>query len=1089
MSFIKDFSYPEYDDSHFQYKIFKKREFYYNLVPQRDIMKSYNDIKKYRSLNCPIGDVEPKEQQIILPNFINPNTFYKGVLVMHGVGTGKTMAAIRIAEQFKDQVKKYGTRIFVLVPGSTVKENFKNELIDKSGDTYIKNKQLLSQASKEEIKYEKKIGLYNALQYYKILTYKSFHKKVLGDKIIEKKIVDNKNIKSSYKKNDKGEYERETIVDKIINMNNTILIIDEAHNISGNEYGDALKKIIKKSENLKIILLTGTPMTNYADEIVELLNFIRPSDDLIKRDKIFTKEKNYKMKIKDGGLDYLKQKSNGLISYYRGSIPYTFAKRIDKGTIPNNMLFTPVVKCFMEKFQYDAYIVTLSNYKDTLDKTSLAAANFVFPGLSKDRNELVPYYSTDGITTILSQLNYDGSKIRSLINEQLFNNSLSKEEENLFIYESNKKSITGLILNLKYIKIFSTKFYNIITNLNKLVNKFDKTTNTTTLSCTAFIYSNLVKAGGMELFAEALIQNGYLEYQENMNYDIKEDTLDYKTGLTYYEFKNKKLENFYPATFILIIGGKEFTEDIPEVKQKIIKDIFNNFDNIDGKYIKFVLGSRVMNEGVTIKNCKEIHIIDTFYNIPKLEQVIGRVIRMCVHQDVINDNYRDPEVNVYKYIVALKNKLSTDEKLYQKAEIKYLTIKEVERALKENAFDCPLLFHANVFPEDIKQYKDCVYPTLENVKSGKIICPALCDFKPCELKCESKKLSKLWDNKNYTYKLLDKKDIDYNTFNDDMSKYEIDIIKIKIKDLFRFKHVYTYDEIFDKIKKSFLKHQSDLFEKYFLDQALKDMMPKTENDFNKFSDTVFDKYNKSGYIIQRNIYYIFQPFDENENIPYYYRKNINIDYVNNISLENYVNQNFSNNINIKDKNISKDDFNTNNIDNNINNYNFNDIIEYYKNKPDNFIVGIIDKNTNYTNISDQDLFKIRPASNNIEKIKKRGIGIYSFKGTLCSSFKNKEALIILIKKIPNITTTEINNIKNLSKDNICIELKNKLLYLEKYSTTKDNNKLTYVIIPSNHPIYEFPYNLEDRIKYIIKYFSDITNTNLVKLFNIIKKKK
>ena len=36
---------------------------------------------------------------------------------MHGgVGSGKTMAALRIAEQFKEQVKKYNTRIHILVP-------------------------------------------------------------------------------------------------------------------------------------------------------------------------------------------------------------------------------------------------------------------------------------------------------------------------------------------------------------------------------------------------------------------------------------------------------------------------------------------------------------------------------------------------------------------------------------------------------------------------------------------------------------------------------------------------------------------------------------------------------------------------------------------------------------------------------------------------------------------------------------------------------------------------------------------------------------------------------------------------------------
>ena len=70
----------------------------------------------------------------------------------------------------------------------------------------------------------------------------------------------------------------------------------------------------------------------------------------------------------------------------------------------------------------------------------------------------------------------------------------------------------------------------------------------------------------------------------------------------------------------------------------------------------------------------------------------------------------------------------------------------------------------------------------------------------------------------------------------------------------------------------------------------------------------------------------------------------------------------------------------------------------------------------------------------------------------------------LIKKIPNITKEEIYNINKLTREFICNELKNKLLYLEKYSTTKDGNKKTYVMIPFNHPKYEFPYNLEDRIK-------------------------
>jgi len=622
---------------------------------------------------------------------------------------------------------------------------------------------------------------------------------------------------------------------------------------------------------------------------------------------------------------------------------------------------------------------------------------------------------------------------------------------------------------MQYIKKFSTKFYSILEKLAMLVegNKG---------SSTAFVYSNLVKAGGMELFAETLLQNGYLEYQdENTNYDIKDETLDYKTGLTYLDFKKKKMimSEFKPATFLLVTGGTdESGEDVPEIKQKIIQDVFNNPDNSDGKHIKFILGSRVMNEGVTLKNCKEVHIIDVFFNIPKVEQVIGRIIRMCVHQDVINDKNRYPEVNVLRYVIGVndkkQNELSTDEILYQKAEIKYLTVKEIERALKESAVDCPLLLHANMFPEDFEEYKNCVPPTIENVKAGKQICPSLCDFKKCDLKCDATKLNeKYWNSKKNTYRKLTKEEINYNTFNDDLAKYEVVLIKNRIKDLYRFKHVYMYNEILDEIKKSFLQHQSELFEDYFLDQALEDMMPKSENDFNNYKDTVYDKYNRSGYLIQRGKHYIFQPFNENEDVPMYYRQHMDIEQNNQVSLNNFVKQQFRTvykKVKVKKDELTKVE----------EGYNFDDTLDYYEEREENFIVGIIDKNLNKLASDEPDLFKIRPPRAKVLD-KKRGTGIPTFKGAVCSTSKDKEYLMKLVRMIPNISKTEIARIDKLTREYICNEIRDKLLFLEKYSTSKDGNKITYMMIPLNHPIYPFPYNLEDRIKYKMKQINKIAD--------------
>ena len=1059
---IKDFSYPETRDEDFLTKIFRKREFYYHKVPPRDKMETYEEIQDYRDKNCKEGEVQPREMQAIVPNFISPNSPYTGLILMHGTGSGKTGSAILIAEQFKEQIKKYNTKIYVIVPGPNTRDNFKNEILTWTGETYLKNKNILSQMTKADVDREYKIALYAASQYYKIMSYKTFYKKVLGEKIVEKKLSEDNKIKNSYKKNSEGEIERELVVDRITNMDNALLIVDEAHNISGNEYGEALKKIIKNSQNLRVILLTATPMINLADEIIDLLNFIRPQDDQIPRDKVFTSEKNYLMQLKPGGLEYLKEKAKGYISFYRGNIPYTFAKRVEKGKIPPGLLFTPVIRCYMEDFQDKVYLKTKENIDDTLDRTSSAAANFVFPGLNSEKNDIQGFHSTEGLNNILQQLNGDGPKLRSLINKKLFNNKLPKSVEDNFIFESEEKNISGDILKLQYLRFFSIKFYKLIKRLNKLIEGRKG-------AHTAFIYSNLVRAGGMELFAECLRQNGYLDYQENnKNYDIKDDTIDYKTGKKYSEYKKEEKRNFKPATFILITGSiDESGEDISEVKQKIIKDVFNNSDNIDGKNIKFCLGSRVMNEGVTLKNCTEVHIIDVFYNLPKVEQVIGRAIRMCVHKDSISDDNPFPKVRVYRYVISKKNELTTDELLYKKAEEKYLLVKKIERGLKETAVDCPLLLNANMFPEEVEKYKGCVPPTLENVKDKKkTICPALCDFKECPLKCDENKLNKEYFSHG-KYRNLEDKEIDYNTFNDELAKFEINNVKSKIKDLYRFKQVYLYDEMIKEIKKSFLPHQANLFDPFFLDQALEDMMPKSENDFNNFKDTVFDKYNRSGYLIQRGKYYLFQPFNENEEVPMYYRESNNIERTNQITLENFVKQKFgdvkSNLPVIEEKTKEKKE----------NGYNFESVIDYYDSREENFIVGIIDKNFNKLASNEIDLFKIREPIGKT-KDKKRGTGIPTLKGAVCSTSKDKDYLMNLIKKMPKITKEEINRIDKLTREHICNELRDKLLYLEKYSTTNT----TYVMIPENHPIFPFPYNLQDRVKHRIKKINTILERDI-----------
>lgn len=1069
------FYYPDPEDEDMPYKIYKKREFQYHRIPERKKLETDEEIEKYRNEVCK-GDFKPREQQAILANLFNPETPYNGALVMHGTGTGKTCSAIAIAEQFKSQAKKYNSKIYVLVPGGNTRENIKDQLLFCTGDEYLKNKELLEQLNSFEKERERKMAVYSALQNYRILSYKTFYRKVLGEKIVEKKIDKNNKITTSYRRNTQGEVERELVVDRISSMDNSVLIVDEAHNLTNNEYGEALKKIIKASENLKIILLTATPMKNLADDIVDLINFIRPHNKPMKREMIFnTPNKNYLLDFKEGGMEYLKKKTKGHVSFYRGSIPFTFAERKDKGEIPDGLLFTPVIKCNMEKFQLDSYNITTKNFDDSLNKTSSAASNFVFPGLDSTKKKIIGYYSTDGIFKVLQQLTTEKKLLLATINKQLFNGKLKENEENNFMYENENKGLSGIFLNLKYLRKFSVKFYETIKKLSRLVDG-DKGAGT------AFLYSNLVKAGGMEIFAEALKENGYLEYQENFkDYDIKDNTIDYRTGKTFAQMRKEgMLEKFRPATYLLITGGvDESGEDLPEIKQRIIRNVFNSSENATGKNIKFILGTKVMNEGVTLENIREIHILDVHYNLGKVDQVIGRGIRMCRHMDVITEENKHPKVNIYRYVSAIKNGLSTDEILYQKAELKYLLVKKVERALKEVAIDCPLLLYNNKFPEEIDKYKNCYYPTLENVKKGRKICPALCDFQSCDFRCDDDKLNQMYKTST-GYRPLNNKEVDYSTFSSKLASVEIQNLKNNIRDLFRFNHIYTFKQIYQYIIKSLSKHQRELFITDFLYQALIELMPKTENEFNNFTDTIYDKYNKPGYLIKKEDYFIFQPFDQNEDVPMYYRTKLDLNYYNQIPVQNYVSQKFGD---VKNKDYDYDE-EIKEESEKPKGYNFDEVLDYYLDREDNFIVGIIDKNTNKLASNKEDLFKIRPPrSRQLEK--KRGTGIPTLKGAVCNTSNSKKELLKIVNKLPNVDKSDTKNLK--TRESICEYMKKSLLELEKYSTSRGKYpKKNYIMIPKNHPIYTFPYNLEDRVKYNIELVKKIVDRELD--FKTIKSK-
>jgi hypothetical protein len=207
------------------------------------------------------------------------------------------------------------------------------------------------------------------------------------------------------------------------------------------------------------------------------------------------------------------------------------------------------------------------------------------------------------------------------------------------------------------------------------------------------------------------------------------------------------------------------------------------------------------------------------------------------------------------------------------------------------------------------------------------------------------------------------------------------------------------------------------------------------------------------------------------------RDNVNIEMDNPASVENYMKTNFKNELKDKSKLIKEDKKSMKK------GYNFEKVMDYYNKRAEFDVVGIIEKNLNKLASSDIDNFKIRGRRPKILD-KKRGTGIPSLKGAVCSTSKDKKYLLRIISKLPDLDKYVLKNVKRETREYICDIIKKKLMYMEKYSTTKEKNKLTYVMIPYDHPKLIYPLNLEDRLKHFIDYLQKSTG---IKLDHTVKK--
>jgi hypothetical protein len=215
------------------------------------------------------------------------------------------------------------------------------------------------------------------------------------------------------------------------------------------------------------------------------------------------------------------------------------------------------------------------------------------------------------------------------------------------------------------------------------------------------IYSQFRMVEGLGIFSKSLNYNDYKEIilikSENgykySDLSVFDEKYDNKRYIVFNSDKEKtnQLIHLFNGEFSQLNG--ELYNSLPD-RIKKNKDI-----QLYGKLVKVLMITQSGAEGISLKNVRRVLIMEYFWNSVRINQVIGRAVRTCSHEQL---PLKDRNVQVYSYIMKLTQEqlkknftiktmdkgITTDEYIYNIAKNKEELINSFLKLLKASSFDC-----------------------------------------------------------------------------------------------------------------------------------------------------------------------------------------------------------------------------------------------------------------------------------------------------------------------------------------------------------------------------------------------------------------
>lgn len=648
----------------------------------------------------------PYKYQAIVETLYHPRTPYRGALVYHGLGSGKTRTSILVSTKFIEDNKK----VLVLLPGA-LRNNYLQDLYRWGSQIHgigIKNYDKLP--GEEKIKAEKVSN--RAIQlYYDILTY---NEAGIYDKLKELTNPENGLLEN-----------RLIIIDEVHDL---ISRISKATNVSRRVYEFLMDRLV----NCKLICLSGTPLLNNPYELGILFNIIRgkirtPNQTYTLFPETEEEFNKFFVNLSDKSMvngNLFQRRISGSVSYYAGTT--------DRRSMPEKIIQPPEILP-MGNHQYRLYqMERLSEGRKEKQKStgrnqsessqqvgsafrtySRMVCNFAFPeGINRPKpvgaNDLSRYNKVKNITLdeimlenldeLQDEVNLP-NKSDELISAEppvQATNETSEDESFGQLEEKklNKKTRSEvyakeLILALSALKqlgdaIFSReKLDQFSPKMNRIRINLQEGPGSDGL---AYIYTEFRILEGVTLMGEVLQSDGY-------------QPVNYSNITSFEDFKrlNPKGQLRYG-----VISSK-----VDSRQRKLLNEIFNHQENAHGEYIKVIMGTSASSQGINLKRVRQIHIMEPYWNMVRNDQVEGRGVRLGSHLDLPAD---EQNVHIFTYRMCLtadqqremvellenpKDSQSTDQYIHNLATQKDHINKQFLNQVKGASIDCNLNISIN----------------------------------------------------------------------------------------------------------------------------------------------------------------------------------------------------------------------------------------------------------------------------------------------------------------------------------------------------------------------------------------------------------